>query len=153
MSAPTLGRRVGVSALALCAALGLAACGNSDPETTIDADSAADRELGAAIVAELDEYNVPFDVTALPADAQADLAPIVDNLPQAGGGVRTLTITGGVVEAQTDFPADAEGVQTGRLICGAIYRSVPPRDPGGHRVLGEDDAVLADCKPSDANFP
>lgn len=105
------------------------------------------------MVAELDTYNEPFDVTALPPAQQADLAPVVDNLPQAGGGVKTLTIADGVVEAQTDFPADAEGVQTGRLICGAIYRSVGAGDRGGHRVLGEDGAVLADCKPSDANFP
>lgn len=151
--APRIGSGVRNLALVLCTAIALAACGNSDPKTTIVADSTADQELGAAIVAELDEYNAPFDVTALPAAAQADVAPVVDNLPQAGGGVKTLTITGGVVEAQTDFPADAQGVETGRLICGAIYRSLPQRDPGGHRVLGEGGAVLADCKPSDANFP
>lgn len=151
--APRIASHARNLALVFCTAIGLAACGSSDPKTTIVADSAADQKLGAAIVAELDEYNAPFDVTALPAGAQAEVAPIVDNLPQAGGGVKTLTITGGVVEAQTDFPADAQGTETGRLICGAIYRSLPGRDRGGNRVLGEGGAVLADCKPSDANFP
>ena len=111
------------------------------------------RRSARRIVAELDEYNDGFDLSSLPADAQAELAPIVNNLPPAGGGVKTLTVTGGVVEAQTDFAADAEGEETGRLICGAIYRSIEGEDPGGHRVLGEGGAVLADCVPRDANFP
>jgi len=67
--------------------------------------------------------------------------------------VRTLRVDDGVVEAETDFPDDDQGTETGQLICGAIQRSVGSDDPGGHRVLGADDAVLADCESGDANFP
>jgi hypothetical protein len=129
------------------------ACGGSDPETSIEASTDTDQALGAAIVAELGTYNDTFDVAALPPDQQAEVGPIVDNLPQAAGGVDTLTVSGGVVEASTDFPADAQGAETGKLICGAIERSLGPRDPGGHRVLGAEGAVLAGCRPNDANFP
>ncbi len=153
MTAPRIKVGARILALVTCTSIGLAACGSSTPDTAIVADSTADRELGAAIVAELDEYNQPFDVTTLPPAQQAELAPIVNSLPRAGGGVKTLSISGGVVEAQTDFAADAEGVETGRLICGAIYRRLPARDPGGHRVLGAGGTVLADCKPKDASFP
>lgn len=89
----------------------------------------------------------------LPPAQQAQLGAVVDNLPQAAGGIRTLRVTDGVVEAETNFPDDEQGVETGRLICGAIQRSVPAGDPGGHRVLGAEDAVLADCEADDANFP
>ncbi len=119
----------------------------------MNADTSADEALAARIQDELDRYNDAFDISALPAGQQAQLGAIVDNLPQAAGGVRTLTATGGVIEATTDFPADGEGEVTGRLICGGIERGVGPDDPGGHRVLGADGAVLADCEPDDANYP
>jgi len=147
-----LGRARATAVAALAAVALLGGCGD-DEETTIEASTAADEELAAGIVAELDEYNESFDLTSLPGDQQAELAPIVDNLPPAGGGVDTLVVSGGVVEAQTPFAADDQGEQTGRLICGAIYRRIEGEDPGGHRVLGEGGAVLADCAPEDANFP
>jgi hypothetical protein len=87
----------------------------------------------------------------MPQEQQDQLAPVVDNLPQAAGGVRTLKVTGGVVEADTDFPDDEEGAATARLICGAIVRA--GGDSGKDRVLGSGDAVLAECQPDDANFP
>lgn len=149
----SIGSRARTLAFTALAAALLAGCGDSDPGTDIVASAEPDQALGEAIVAELDEYNDGFDLSSLPADAQAELAPIVNNLPPAGGGVKTLTVTGGVVEAQTDFAADAEGEETGHLICGAIYRAIVGSDPGGHRVVGADGAVLADCEPRDANFP
>jgi hypothetical protein len=139
--------------LSLLAALLIAGCGGSDEETAIEASSPADEELAAAIVAELDGYNESFDLTSLPPDQQAELGPIVDNLPPAGGGVDTLVVTDGVVEAETGFAPDPESEQTARLICGAIMRSVDPGNRAGHRVLGEGGVVLADCEPEDANLP
>ena len=113
----------------------------------------ADQRLAARVQAELAQYEKGFDLQVLPAQQQAELAAYVNNLPQAAGGVQTLRVSGGVVEADTGFRADDQGKDTGRLICGAIERSLPPDAPGGDRVLGADDAVLATCQPDDANFP
>jgi len=144
-------RRLG--AVAIVAAALLAGCGGSDDETAIEASTPADEELAAAIVERLDAYNDSFDLTSLPPDQQAELGPIVDNLPPAGGGVETLVITAGLVEAETGFAPDPESEQTARLICGAIMRSVDADNRTGHRVLGEGGVVLADCVRTDADFP
>ena len=140
--------------------MGLGACGSdATPETRVEASTPADQQLADAVQGELQVYDVGFDLESMPAAQQAQLAPIVDNLPQAAGGVRTLRVTDGVVEAETDFADDDQGTETGRLICGAIERAFDPGnpdgpdDPGGHRVLGSGGSVLADCEPDDANFP
>jgi hypothetical protein len=129
----------------------LAGCGSSDPETSVQAATPADQKLAAAIQDELKVYDRGFDLESMPQAQQDQLAPVVDNLPQAAGGVRTLKVTDGVVEADTDFPDDEEGSATGRLICGAIVRA--GASSGRDRVLGSGDAVLAECQPDDANFP
>lgn len=134
--------------------MALAGCGeDASGDTTVEAATAADERLAATIQGELAIYEEGFDLEVLPPGQQAQLAAIVDNLPQAAGGVRTLRVSDGVVEADTGFPDDEQGADTGRLICGAIERSVGSDDPGGHRVLGDDEAVLAECDPDDANFP
>lgn len=147
-----IARRPGAG-VALLAALAIGGCGSGDHQTAVEASSPADEELAAAILDRLDSYNDSFDLTALPPDQQADLGPIVDNLPPAGGGVDTLVVTDGLVEAETGFAPDPESEETARLICGAIMRSVDRGNRAGHRVLGENGVVLADCKPDDANFP
>ena len=119
----------------------------------VEASTPADEKLADAIQAELRVFDEGFDLESMPQEQQDQLAAAVDNLPQAAGGVRTLRVSNGVVEADTDFPDDDEGQVTGRLICGAIERSVGKDDPGGHVVLGADDAVLAECQPDDASFP
>jgi hypothetical protein len=142
-------------ALAAVSAAALAACGSgTDTKTSVETTTDADARLAERIQAELELYETGFDLESMPT-AQADqLAPVVDNLPQAAGGVRILRVDHGVVEAETDFPDDEEGAVTGRLICGAIERSIDEKDdPGGHRVLGEDGAVLAECERDDANYP
>ena len=147
-------RRLGALTPALVAGvLLLGGCGGSDDETAIEASTPADEELAAAIVERLDAYNDSFDLTSLPPDQQAELGPIVDNLPPAGGGVDTLVVTDGLVEAETGFAPDPESEQTATLICGAIMRSVDAGNRTGHRVLGEGGVVLADCTPKDADFP
>jgi hypothetical protein len=138
---------------ALCAAA-LAACGDgSDPKTSVEAATPADERLAAAIQDELKVYEQGFDLEAMPQEQADQLAPVVDNLPQAAGGIRILRVNDGAVEAETDFPDDEEGAVTGRLICGAIERAIGRDDPGGHRVLGDDGAVLRECEPDDANYP
>lgn len=140
--------------LAIAAVAALGGCGtDSSGATSVEAASPADGRLATAVQDELGIYEDGFDLEVLPAEQQAQLAPIVDNLPQAAGGVRVLRVSGGVVEAETDFRDDEQGAETGRLICGAIERAVGPTDPGGHRVLGLDGAVLADCGSDDVNFP
>lgn len=138
----------------LACALAAAGCGqDSSSETTIEAATLADEELAAVIADELAVYEQGFDLELLPPDQQAQIGAVVDNLPQAAGGVRVLRVSDGIVEAETDFPDDEQGAETSGLICGAIERSVGADDPGGHRVLGADDAVLAECEPEDASFP
>lgn len=146
-----------ILAAVLAAAVGLtlAACGEgTDPKATVEATTAADERLAERIQEELRVYEEGFDLESVP-EAQADqLAPVVDNLPQAAGGIDILRVNEGVVEAETDFPDDEEGAVTGRLICGAIERVVAGKeDVGGHRVLGEEGSVLAECETDDADFP
>ncbi len=133
----------------------MAACGDgSDPKTSVEATTAADERLAGRIEDELRVYEQGFDLESVPQEQADQLAPVVDNLPQAAGGVEVLRVNDGVVEAETGFPDDEEGAVTGRLICGAIERAIGDgEDPGGHRVLGEDAAVLAECEPDDANYP
>ena len=109
--------------------------------------------LAAKIQDELKAYEVGFDLESMPQDQAEQLEPSVDNLPQAAGGIHTLRVSDGVVEAETDYPDDEQGAETGKLICGAIMRAAEPGEGDGSRVLGEDDAVLAECEPDDADFP
>jgi hypothetical protein len=139
-------------AAATLSALALAACGSSEPKTSVEASSAADQRLADAIQAELKVYDVGFDLESMPQEQADQLASVVDNLPQAAGGVQILRVDGDEVEATTDFPDDEEGAVTGRLICGAIERAAGKQDVAA-RVLGEDDAVLAQCSRDDVNFP
>jgi hypothetical protein len=139
---------VGLAALAL----GLAACGDdSTGKTDVEASTPAEERLAQKVLDELEVYDVGFDLESMPQDQAEQLEPIVDNLPQAGGGVRVLRVEGSVVEAETDFAADENGEQTGHLICGAIVRA--GGDDVGSQALGEDGAVLADCESEDAAFP
>lgn len=134
----------------------LTACGDSQPTISVSTVSAADGELAVAIEAELHAYSEPFDLSALPAAQQAQLGAVIDNFPQAAGAVTTLSVSDGVVEARTDLEPTEGSAVSARLICGAIYRSIDPGgkgDPGGHRVLGAADQVLAECSPDDANYP
>lgn len=132
----------------------LAACGEgTEVKTTVEATSPADERFAARIERELKAYGVGFDLEAMPDAQAAQLAPIVDNLPQAAGGVRVLRVAGGVAEAETDYPDDEQGSQTGRLICGAIMRAARGSEGPGSRALGADGAVLAECEPEDADFP
>jgi hypothetical protein len=142
-------------ALAAVAAATLAACGaGTDPKTSVETTTAADARLADRIEAELKVYEAGFDLESMPSEQADQLAPVVDNLPQAAGGVQILRVDRGVVEAETDFPDDEEGAVTGRLVCGAIERAIGRGDdPGGHRVLGEDGTVLAECERDDANYP
>jgi hypothetical protein len=136
---------------AVCA-IAFAACGNSESKTSVEASTAADQRLADAIQAELKAYDVGFDLESMPQQQADQLAPVVDNLPQAAGGVQILRVDGDDVEATTDFPDDEEGSVTGRLICGAIERAAGKQDVDA-RVLGKDDAVLAECSPADADYP
>ncbi len=146
-------RRIAALAVALaCLTPALAACGEgSDPETEVQASTPAAERLAQKVKDELHVYEVGFDLESMPADQADQLAPIVDNLPQAAGGVHVLRVDGTVVVAETDFPADDQGAETGRLICGAIIRA--GGDAAGSQVLGEDGEVLADCEAEDADFP
>jgi hypothetical protein len=144
-------RLVPLLAGAACA-VALAACGNSESKTSVEASTPADQRLADAIQAELKVYDVGFDLESMPQQQADQLAPVVDNLPQAAGGVQILRVDGTDVEATTDFPDDDEGAVTGRLICGAIERAAGKRDVNA-RVLGKDDAVLAECSRDDVNFP
>ena len=140
--------------LTLPVATALAACGDdTEVTTTVEAQTSADEVFAAKIEAELKVYEVGFDLASMPEQQAAQLEPGVDNLPQAAGGVRVLRVTDGTVEAETDYPDDEQGAQTGRLICGAIERAAGPGEGEGSRVLGSDDAVLAECEPDDASFP
>ena len=141
-----------LAALALIAPAALAACGeDSDPDTSVEASTPAEERLGEKVQEELQAYEVGFDLESMPQDQAEQLEPIVDNLPQAAGGVHVLRVDGSVVEAETDYPDDKQGAQTGRLICGAIVRA--GGDDAGSQVTGEDGAVLADCEAEDAAFP
>jgi hypothetical protein len=148
----TRGRRIGPLLAGAVCAVTLAACGNSESKTSVEASTAADQRLADAIQAELKVYDKGFDLESMPQEQADQLAPVVDNLPQAAGGVQILRVDGGDVEATTDFPDDEEGAVTGRLICGAIERAAGKQDVDA-RVLGKDDAVLAECSPDDVNFP
>jgi hypothetical protein len=137
----------------LCAAA-LAACGSEDPKLSVEASTPADERLAEAVQAELRVYDESFDLESMPQAQQDQLADVVDNLPQAAGGIEVLRVSDGVVEAETDFPDDDQGAVTGRLICGAIERAAGESGAApGSRALGEDDSVLADCDPEDSNFP
>lgn len=141
-----------LAALALLAPAALAACGgDSDPKTSIEASTPTEERLGEKVQEELEAYEVGFDLESMPQDQAAQLESIVDNLPQAAGGVHVLRVSGSVVEAETDYPDDEQGAETGKLICGAIVRA--GGDDAGSQVTGEDGAVLADCEVEDADFP
>ena len=130
----------------------LAACGDNGAVTTsVEAQSPAEQRLAEKVRDELGAYETGFDLEAMPDEQAAQLQPIVDNLPQAAGGVSVLRVEGRAVTAETDYPVDEQGEQTGRLICGAIVRA--GGDAGGSEVLGEGDDVLADCEADDAAFP
>ena len=62
-------------------------------------------------------------------------------------------IEDGLVEARTGLPAEEESEITARLICGAVVRGAGRENAAGSRVTGENEAVLADCEPADANYP
>ena len=142
-------------ALLAAGALSLSACGDDlNPKTSVEATTASDQRLADRIQAELKVYAKGFDLESMPKEQADQLAPVVDNLPQAAGGVTILRVDHGTVEAETDFPDDDEGAVTGRLICGAIERAAGRGgDAGGNQVTGQDGAVLAQCEPSDANYP
>lgn len=143
-----------VLVLALLAPAALVACDESSEVTTsVEAQTRADQVFAAKIEAELKAYEVGFDLASMPEQQAAQLEPIVDNLPQAAGGVRVLRVSEGVAEAETDYPDDEQGAETGRLICGAIERAAGRGEGAGSRVLGANDAVLAECEPDDADFP
>lgn len=118
---------------------------------SVEAQSPAEQRLAERVRDELRGYETGFDLESMPDEQAAQLEPIVDNLPQAAGGVSVLRVEGRAVTAETDYAADEQGEQTGRLICGAIVRA--GGDPGASQVLGEDDAALADCEADDADFP
>ncbi len=107
-------RRIAALAVALaCLTPALAACGEgSDPETEVQASTPAAERLAQKVKDELHVYEVGFDLESMPADQADQLAPIVDNLPQAAGGVHVLRVDGKVVVAETDFPADDQGAET-----------------------------------------
>lgn len=156
MVAPRFTRLLAALGCAGSLTLGVAACGDSEPEISVSTDSATDGELGAAIEAELDQYSEQFDLSALPAGAQAQLGAAIDNFPQAAGAVTALDITDGTVVARTELEQNEGSAVTARLICGAILRSIDDlgrEDPGGHVVLGEGEQVLGDCAAEDKNFP
>lgn len=118
---------------------------------SVAAQSPAEQRLAERVRDELRAYETGFDLESMPDEQAAQLQPIVDNLPQAAGGVSVLRVEGSAVTAETDYAADEQGEQTGRLICGAIVRA--GGDAAGSEVLGEDDDVLADCEAADADFP
>ncbi len=145
-------RRALAAAFTLVALGGLTACGDDGSvKTSVEASTPAEERLGEKVQDELKVYETSFDLESMPEDQAAQLEPIVDNLPQAAGGVSVLRISGSVVEAETDFPADEQGTETGKLICGAIVRA--GGDDVGSQVLGEGGDVLADCEAEDAAFP
>lgn len=145
-------RGLAVVGMLACLGIALTACGeDSDPTTEVDASTPAAERLAQKVRDELHVYDEGFDLESMPAEQADQLAPIVDNLPQAAGGVHMLRVDGSVVVAETDFPADEQGAQTGRLICGAIVRA--GGDDAGSEVLGEDGEVLADCEAKDADYP
>lgn len=148
-------RRLGLAVLTVVAlAPALASCGgDSDVTMSVETETVADESFAAKIQDELKAYEVGFDLESMPQDQAEQLEPIVDNLPQAAGGIHTLRVSDGVVEAETDYPDDEQGAETGKLICGAIMRAAGPGEGDGSRALGEDDAVLAECEPDDADFP
>ncbi len=140
------------AALGALAAAALAACGESGTVTmSVEAKSPAEQRLAERVRDQLRGYETGFDLESMPDEQAAQLEPIVDNLPQAAGGVSVLRVEGRAVTAETDYADDEQGEQTGRLVCGAIVRA--GGDPGASQVLGEDDAALADCEADDADFP
>lgn len=145
-------RAVAAVVLGALAAAALGACGEGGEVTmSVEAQSPAEQRLAEKVRDELRGYETGFDLESMPDEQAAQLEPIVDNLPQAAGGVSVLRVEGRAVTAETDYAAGEQGEQTGRLICGAIVRA--GGDAGASRVLGENDDVLADCEADDADFP
>ena len=138
---------------AVGAAVALAACGDSGPQTEVTASGDEDRGIADAVEEELALYSEPFDISALPVDQQDQLAPVYDAFPRAAGSVEELTVSDGAIEASTDLPVDEDSEITARLICGALVRAAARDDASSHRVLGSGDAVLLECGPSDAEYP
>ena len=134
------------------ATFAVAGCGDDGTEkSSVDASTPAEERLAEKVKDELRAYEVGFDLESMPQDQAAQLESIVDNLPQAAGGVHVLRVSGSVVEAETDYPDDEQGAETGKLICGAIVRA--GGDDAGSEALGEGGEVLADCEAEDAAFP
>ena len=131
----------------------VAGCGDSAAEIEVVADSEADRAIAADVEDELALYSEPFDISALPTDQQDQLGPVYDAFPRAAGSVEELTVSDGLVEARTDLPVEEDSEITARLICAAVIRGAGEGNADGHRVLGEGDAVLQDCRAADANYP
>lgn len=145
-------RALAAAALGAILALALAACGETGTVTmSVEAQTAAEQRLAAEVRDQLRGYETGFDLESMPDEQAAQLEPIVDNLPQAAGGVSLLRVEGRAVTAETDYAAGEQGEQTGRLICGAIVRA--GGEAAASQVLGENDDVLADCEATDADFP
>ena len=141
--------RLGVAVLAC--SLALAACGDDEGTTTVNA-SGADAEIATAIQAELDLYREPIDLSILPADQQAQVGEALDQFPQAAGTVTELTVDDGLVEARTGLEPGGDSATTARLICGAIIRGGGDRG-APHLVIGSGGETIAECAPDDANYP
>ena len=140
-------------AVAVAAGILIAGCGSESSEIAVTASSDEDREIATGIEDELALYSEPFDISVLPTDQQDQLGPVYDAFPRAAGSVDELVIEDGLVEARTGLPAEEESTITARLICGAVVRGAGREHAAGSRVTGEDEAVLVDCEPADANYP
>lgn len=140
-----------IAAATLACALALAACGDDEGTTTVNA-SGADAQIAEAIQAELDLYRDPIDLSILPVDQQAQVGEALDQFPQAAGTVTELTVDDGVVEARTGLEPGGDSPTTALLICGAILRGGAERS-GDNVVLGSGGEPIAECAPKDVTYP
>jgi hypothetical protein len=144
-------RRAAVASAVLACAVALAACGDSEGETTVNA-SGADAVIAEEIQGELDLYREPIDLSILPVDQQAQVGEALDQFPQAAGTVTELTVDDGVVVAETGLEPGGDSATTARLICGAIIRGGGARS-GAHVIVGSSGETIAECTGADANYP
>jgi hypothetical protein len=140
-------------AVPLAALVVLAGCGYEATPIGVSGATSGDEATAREVRDEIERrFEGSIDLEQLLEEQRALYDDLLDNIYEIPRLTQSVSADVGVVEVEADLEDDAEGEQSARLICGAVFAAAG-RAAEPHSVVDTALEPIHECERSDRSYP